>query len=102
MAALGGIPISTPTIQNALFRSSSTVEQAAVNRKVQGSNPCSGANFNVEVRLLGDKAPSVPVVHTLADFVLHAPDGQSAPVCTAVIPQAASDGISEASCPTLA
>ena len=43
MAALGGIPISPPTIQNALFRSSSTVEQAAVNRKVQGSNPCSGA-----------------------------------------------------------
>ena len=27
------------------FRSSSTVEQAAVNRKVQGSNPCSGAKI---------------------------------------------------------
>ena len=48
MAALGGILISTPTIQNALFRSSSTVEQAAVNRKVQGSNPCSGAKSEFE------------------------------------------------------
>ena len=38
----------------------------------------------------------------LVDFVLHAPDGQSAPVCTAVIPQTDSDGISEASCPTVA
>src|SRR5207253_9999005 len=28
-----------------LFRDSSTVEQTAVNRKVQGSNPCPGANF---------------------------------------------------------
>jgi hypothetical protein len=36
------------TIQNALFRSSSTVEQAAVNRKVQGSNPCSGAKSEYE------------------------------------------------------
>jgi hypothetical protein len=42
-AILGGKSNPAPTIQNALFRSSSTVEQAAVNRKVQGSNPCSGA-----------------------------------------------------------
>jgi hypothetical protein len=27
------------------FRDSSTVEQAAVNRKVQGSNPCPGAKI---------------------------------------------------------
>jgi hypothetical protein len=38
----------------------------------------------------------------LVDFTLHAPDGQYAPVCTAVIPQTGSNGISEASCPTLA
>jgi hypothetical protein len=35
--------------QDALFRSSSTVEQAAVNRKVQGSNPCSGAKSEYEI-----------------------------------------------------
>ena len=33
------------------FRDSSTVEQAAVNRKVQGSNPCPGANFEFEIDL---------------------------------------------------
>ena len=41
-----GCPLSTaaPRIHGP-FRDSSTVEQAAVNRKVQGSNPCPGANF---------------------------------------------------------
>jgi len=38
----------------------------------------------------------------LVQFILLVPDGQSANVCTAVIPQTASDGISEASCPTRA
>src|ERR1700730_15380843 len=33
-----------PRIQRTPFRDSSTVEQAAVNRKVQGSNTCPGAN----------------------------------------------------------
>src|SRR6266851_5574550 len=33
-----------PRIQPGSFRTSSTVEQAAVNRKVRGSNPRSGAN----------------------------------------------------------
>jgi hypothetical protein len=46
------------------FRSSSTVEQAAVNRKVQGSNPCSGANVCVQVRLIGPKRPSADGLHT--------------------------------------
>ena len=59
-----GAILNSHTIQNALFRSSSTVEQAAVNRKVQGSNPCSGANFCVQVRLTGPKRPSADGLHT--------------------------------------
>src|SRR5207245_3431440 len=39
----GGGANPRPRIRG-LFRDSSTVEQTAVNRKVQGSNPCPGAN----------------------------------------------------------
>jgi hypothetical protein len=34
------------------------VVHRSVNRKVQGSNPCSGAKSDVQVRLMGHKTPS--------------------------------------------
>ncbi len=46
---------SAPRI-NEPFRTSSTVEQAAVNRKVQGSNPWSGAKSEYEIARPADRS----------------------------------------------
>src|SRR5713101_9743577 len=58
LTCLGGTLRARPRIQQP-FRTSSTVEQAAVNRKVQGSNPWSGAKSELES---GSHPRSVPLI----------------------------------------
>ena len=71
---LRGSRTATPAIHDAKWRHSAALSesealflngtQRSVNRKVQGSNPWSGAKPDVQVRLLGDKTPSAVVLHT--------------------------------------
>jgi hypothetical protein len=54
---VGGIPISTPTIQNALFRSSSTVEQAAVKEGRSVASPENCSTFKIETAIKCGQSP---------------------------------------------